>query len=109
MGQKRGNRPLKKPTIRTKQAHEAEPGDLALVCRDQAPGALPNGTRVRKCWAEPSDTNPVGTMGVVIGSLGPMDPPVNGIRYGYFVCWDPRPELPVFCIEKKIESLPPDA
>lgn len=57
----------------------------------EAPGAWPNGTRVRKVLAAPGDlggTLPVGTKGTICGSLGPFTPPMMGSSYGYFVQWD---------------------
>lgn len=50
----------------------------------KVPGALTAGTRVRKVNSEQSDTNPNGTLGIVMGSVQvPGDE-----RLAYFVAWD---------------------
>ncbi len=71
----------------------------------QAEGAIPNGERIRKCWCEDGDANPVGTVGTVIGSIGPVDdvPEFQSCRYGYFVEWSTYPGVAVFVAGKKIE------
>jgi hypothetical protein len=61
------------------------------VSHQQAPGAIPNGTRVQKCNTEPRDDHQDGALATVLGSVGP----VNGM-YGYFVEWDDWPGIPVF-------------
>lgn len=48
-------------------------GYLGAFTREQANGAIPNGTRIRKAWGESGDTTPVGTGGVVLGSLDARD------------------------------------
>ncbi len=96
-----------KGPFNAKQAHEARPWDVPMEITTQAPGAWPNGTRVRKSRMEDGDTNPIGTLATVTGSVGPMPPggPKPG-TFGYFVRWDPRPHLPVFVHESKVERLP---
>lgn len=54
----------------------------------EAPGAWRNGSRVRKVSGDAGDVLTIGTLGRVLGSLGPIDPPEMGSRYGYFVEWD---------------------
>jgi hypothetical protein len=71
----------------------------------EASGAWPNGSRVVKVAFEEGDTHAIGDLATVIGSLGPLadgGPLFGGNRYGYFVVWDDRPDLPVFVGEKKI-------
>jgi hypothetical protein len=68
-----------------------------------ADGAIPNGTRVRKCLMEEGDANPVGTLGTVEGSMGPVPHPLHGNMYGYFVRWDTMPYIQVFVAGKKVE------
>lgn len=67
----------------------------------QHPGALPNGTRIRKKRAEAGDMNPIGATGRILGSMGA---PAVGV--GYFVEWDYLPQCAVFIIAGKIEPLP---
>jgi hypothetical protein len=70
----------------------------------QAEGAIPNGQRIRKCFSEAGDGNPIGTLGRVVGSMGPLDiPEFPDSLYGYFVEWDTFPGVAVFVAGKKIE------
>jgi hypothetical protein len=66
------------------------PGWQGLHVRDEAPGALRNGSRVRKVNSEPRDGHPDGTLATVLGS-------VDGGRagIGYFVAWDDDPRAAV--------------
>lgn len=57
---------------------------------EQAAGAWPNGTRVRKANTLAGDTHRDGAFGTVQGSIG-----AAGLL-GYFVVWDDLPDLPVF-------------
>ena len=68
----------------------------------QAEGAIANGARVRKRVAEEGDSQPVGAMATVLGSVGPFAEP--GTRYGYFVQWDEIPNVAVFVVDWKIEA-----
>jgi hypothetical protein len=70
--------------------------------RDQAEGAIPNGTRVRKINVEPRDAHPEGAEAVVVGSIGPA-PWKGKMTYGYFVEWDDTPGIPVFITGTRIE------
>jgi hypothetical protein len=77
------------------------PHGLAYYTTDQAEGAISNGTKVVKVRSEKGDTNPVGTTGVVIGSMGGQ---LHGKPIiGYFVFWDHAPGVPVFVADFKIE------
>lgn len=46
-----------------------EPGWVGAFWRQQAPGALVNGSRVVKVKAEKGDLTPLGTQGTVLGSM----------------------------------------
>jgi hypothetical protein len=76
------------------------PGYVGAFTRDEAPGAIPNGTRVCKVWCEPGDANPLGAKGVVLGSLYF---PEGG--FAYFIEWDSKPKWPLLTIAKKVEAI----
>ena len=59
--------------------------------RDQAPHAMPNGTRIVKAKSEAGDAHVVGDGGRIVGSLQHPD---DG-RILYFVAWDDMPDKPV--------------
>jgi hypothetical protein len=73
-------------------------GYIGYFTRDQAEGAIPNGSRVVKVWGEPGDGHPIGATATVLGSLGDPSFP----EYGYFVEWDSHPRMAVFVRGKKI-------
>ena len=74
------------------------PGYLGSFTRRQADGAISNGTTIVKVAAdEAGDIHPVGTRGVVLGSIRH---PTAGIFY--FIEWDPRPGLATGCVAFKI-------
>lgn len=79
-----------------------------VFSREQAEGAMPNGTQVEKQNSEAQDGHPDGSLGEIVGSMGPLDEPVLGCRYGYFVMWDATPELPVFVMETKVKKYVPE-
>jgi len=70
----------------------------------EAEGAMPNGTLVEKQNSEPEDGHPDGERGKIVGSMGPLEEPVLGCRYGYFVMWEENPEVPVFIMETKLKK-----
>lgn len=71
-----------------------EPGWFGSFTRHQAPGALPNGAPIVKVVSEPGDANPVGTKGVVLGSL--LAPTGREeVVYLYFVEWASFPRAAV--------------
>jgi hypothetical protein len=76
-----------------------EPGYLGAFTRKEHTGAIPNGTRVKKVWGEDGDTHPVGSEGVVLGSIG------AGSMIGYFIEWDARPKAAVFVAGPKLEAI----
>jgi hypothetical protein len=73
-----------------------------LYTRNQADGALLNGTRIQKVHSEPGDGHQDGAAGTVIGSIGPQDMPD---RYAYFIVWDEEPGagLPVGITEGRVK------
>jgi hypothetical protein len=74
---------------------------MLFLCRDQAAEALyPNGTRVLKDKGEPGDATPIGTKGLVLGSISH---PEMGV--GYFVEWDDKPGVPIFVVERKLNAI----
>lgn len=76
------------------------PGYSGHFTRQQAFGALPNGTRILKRRSKPSDAHPDGTPGTVLGSIGD---PIQGI--GYFVEWVPRRKMAVFIEGSRIDAV----
>lgn len=81
-----------------------EPGWTGAFTRDEADGAIANGTVIEKAAVDDGRERPVGTRGRVLGSLGPFDldeigrllPPSAGelartSRFFYFVEWDDAP------------------
>lgn len=68
---------------------------FGVFTRDQAYGAWPNGSRVRKAAVHEGDAHQVGALATVIGSVGPLDHPVLGLAFAYFVEWDDVPGVAV--------------
>jgi hypothetical protein len=75
------------------------PGWIGLFTTYRYPGALANGTRIRKSLNLPGDAHKVGDQGRVLGSMG--HPRVG---FGYFVEWDDRPMHAVFVEARKVEA-----
>jgi hypothetical protein len=67
--------------------------------RDVAPGAMPNGSRVRKVASEPCDTHQDGALATVLGSMH-----APGIGFGYFVAFDDHPLFAVFVAGHRCEE-----
>jgi hypothetical protein len=87
---------------------------LNMIVGLQAPGAIPNGRRVRKVNSRPKDATPEGTEGTVLGSVGGAEPVIlenDVIHYGYVIEWDNFPTLPghdktaVFITSSRVEEL----
>jgi len=76
------------------------PGWRGVHTRAEAPGAMRNGTRVRKIAKEDGDSHPIGSLATVLGSL---HLPERG--YGYFVEWDASPRTAVLVVEAQIERI----
>jgi hypothetical protein len=77
------------------------PGWFGLFTRDEYPGALRNGTRIVKVLTLPGDAHPVGTRGVVLGSMGHPE-----VGLGYFVEWETKTRVAVFVEANKIDAAP---
>lgn len=76
-----------------------------LYVTDHSPGAIPNGTRVKKIVYERDDAHEPGMTGIIIGSLpGSLVPEVK-IDFFYFVEWDDRPMIPVGVQDYKIMAV----
>lgn len=81
-----------------------ERGWVGHFTRDQAAGAMPNGTRVRKSEFKPGDAHPIGALATVIGSIRA---PVNGEdQLAYFVEFDDLPKHAVGIMPWRIEEAP---
>jgi len=76
-----------------------EPGWYGSFTRDQAEGALPNGTPIVKVNSEPNDATPDGTKGSILGSIA-----AEGLLF-YFVEWSSRPRVAIGCMSTKIGVL----
>lgn len=79
-----------------------EPGWIGAFTRQQAQGALPNGTRIVKQNSERGDAHPNGTPGVVLGSIS--HPQVMGGVVFYFIEWAPKPRTAVGVLGTKIRE-----
>lgn len=76
-----------------------------VVCTEQAPGAMLNGTIVEKTGSKPGDAHPDGSRAKVMGSIGPGKHPENGSAiYGYWVVWDDIP-TPCFVAGERIRPV----
>lgn len=69
---------------------------LGAHTTEQAEGAIPNGSRIRKAVMEEGDTHPIGALATVVGSVGPLPFRQWDQVYGYFVEWDEMPGVAVF-------------
>jgi len=79
---------------------------VVVASREQAPGAIPNGTLVEKCRTEPGDTHRDGERGTVYGSMGPAPVPGLGERcYVYWVEWERHPGIPVAVADYRIRRV----
>lgn len=74
-------------------------GYVGMFTFDQYHGAIPNGTRIVKVKVdETGDLHPVGSKGVILGSVG--HPTLDDI--GYFVEWDASPRVATLVVGGKI-------
>jgi hypothetical protein len=71
----------------------------------QAPGAIPNGSRVIKVWSEPGDLHAIGSTATVLGSHEIEIPETNMKIIGYFVTWDNMVGALAFVMDKKIREV----
>lgn len=75
-------------------------GWIGAFTRDQARQAqLKNGQRVCKSLHELGDATPVGTGGVVLGSVFHWT-----VGVGYFVEWDDKPRIAVLVVAAKVRA-----
>lgn len=74
-------------------------GYFGVFTRNQYPGALPNGSRVRKLNSERGDHTTDGVSGTIMGSIGHPELP----NIMYFVEWDNRPRTVIGCMDSKLE------
>jgi hypothetical protein len=96
---------------------KTEVGWYGVFTRQQAAGAIANGERIVKVVAEEGDSQPVGALGTVLGSLGPFPPeaaaeakaelvakglPPRDVVFAYFVEWDAAPRQAVGVMDFKI-------
>lgn len=83
---------------------------------EEADGAIPNGTMIRKSVTEPGDATPYGTVGVVVGSiehdlplpdddLAKLPRAFRDTKYAYFIEWVGRPDECIGVMDKKIEEV----
>jgi hypothetical protein len=79
------------------------PGYRGAFTRNQVEGAMPNGTRIRKCHSEPGDSTPDGAEGTVLGSMS--HPEIFDGIIVYFVEWDWAPRHAVGTLYRKIEKV----
>lgn len=83
----------------------SEPGWIGAFSREQAAGALPNGTRVVKHNSEPRDGTPDGTPGVVLGSGCATFPEAGGETvFFYWIEWAHRPRVAVGVMATKLRK-----
>lgn len=88
----------------------------SVFTREEAPGALPNGTLVRKTYEEEGDATPLGTVGTLIGSLPNdtsiiparervnIDPQILASEFAYFIEWRSSPHTVIGCMSAKVEK-----
>lgn len=85
-----------------------EPGWVGVFTRNQAEGAIPNGTRIEKSEGEAGDSNPIGATGTVLGSLpAPDGMPAKfaHVKHFYFVEWDNYPKQACGVLDYKIKPI----
>jgi hypothetical protein len=89
---------------------------MSVFTRNEADGAIPNGTKIRKCDEdEGGDAHPIGEMGVVIGSLpapeidnamkAKLDVKFWNETHVYFIEWRTTPDLAIGTMGSKIERV----
>jgi hypothetical protein len=77
--------------------------DKMFVVTDQADGAFPNGTKVKKINSDQTDSHQDGATATILGSVGPVL--YHGKQtYGYWLRWDDSP-LPCFINSTRIERV----
>ena len=64
-------------------------GVVVVWTRDEAWGAMRNGTVIEKCNSQPGDSFPDGTRGMIVGSQ------IIKVEHFYFILWEPMPKVPI--------------
>lgn len=89
-----------------------EQGWVGIFTREEAPGALPNGTRIEKTGAEPDDYHGDGAKGTILGSVTAEDcaqhlgqKPGGGSELAYFVEWDNMPKYAVGISQRRVKKI----
>lgn len=102
----------------------------SVFTRNEADGAWPNGTQVRKIYAEDGEdrgaytangalmaATPIGAVGTIIGSIAAempergtpewhqLDPHLRPSKYVYWIEWRTSPDVCVAAAELKVEKL----
>lgn len=78
---------------------EPHPGWFGFFTREQAEGAIANGSRVQKIKSEHGDSHLIGECATVLGSIYV---PSHGLAY--FLEWDATPKTAVLVVGWKIEA-----
>jgi hypothetical protein len=78
-----------------------EPGYQGAFTRDQAEGAITNGSMVVKVKRETGDSHRIGDRATILGSI--REPYKPG-RIMYFIEWESEPHVAVACIGWKLEQ-----
>lgn len=89
---------------------QEEKGWTNLFTRNQGEGAIPNGTRIRKCKPVHRDERyfTVGSTGTILGSYEKAVMQSTQIEYyGYFVEWDSKPKHAYYCNGLFLEPIDP--
>ena len=68
------------------------PGYMGAFTRNQAENAIPNGTVIIKVDADPTDPTPLGTPGIVLGSI--YDAKISEHPM-YFIEWSHKPNFAI--------------
>lgn len=79
------------------------PGWTGAFTCNSVPGAIPNGRQIVKINEEEGDANPLGTPGVVLGSIS--HPDVMDGAICYFVEWATMPRVACAVLHWKIEEV----
>ena len=80
-------------------------GKTIIYSDIDSPGApIKKGEHIIKIKSEEGDSHPIGTRGVIVGSLGPLNWENRTDVYGYFVKWETDPLIPVFVTDFKIKK-----
>ena len=79
-----------------------------MLRRIEAPGAMPNGTRVTATGVyKDGDGHRPGDLGTIVVSLGPAK--ILGcddeLHYTYFVEWDDTPDVPVYLADVRLRDV----